>query len=64
MTLMNETISPIIDRDSPVPLYFQLKDALLTLIEDGQFQEGDPIPPERELGEKFQVSRIYMYIFS
>jgi GntR family transcriptional regulator len=47
-----------IDRNSPVPLYSQLKDALLMFIETGEFQEGDPIPTERELGEQFQVSRI------
>ncbi len=58
MILANGPTPLPIDRDSPVPLYFQLKDALLTLIQDGQLQEGDPIPTERELGERFQVSRI------
>ena len=53
------TLAPAnIDRSSPVPLYSQLKDALLMFIETGEFQEGDPIPTERELGEQFQVSRI------
>ena len=58
MASASELSQTVIDRDSPLPLYFQLKDALQTLIEDGQFQEGDPIPTERELGERFQVSRI------
>jgi len=53
------TLTPVnIDRSSPVPLYSQLKDALLMFIEAGEFKEGDPIPTERELGEQFQVSRI------
>ena len=58
MTVANKPTPTFIDRDSPVPLYFQLKDALLTLIHEGQLGEGDPIPTERELGERFQVSRI------
>ena len=58
MTFAGESISPVIDRDSPLPLYVQLKDALLRLIQIGHFQEGDSIPTERELGESFQVSRI------
>lgn len=59
MTFVNNKVSPfLVDRNSPIPLYFQLKDALLTLIKNGQFQEGDLIPTERELGEQFQVSRI------
>lgn len=47
-----------VSRDLPVPLYYQIREALLTLIKEGQLKEGDLIPTERELGEKFQVSRI------
>jgi GntR family transcriptional regulator len=47
-----------VDRDSPVPLYYQLRAALLNLIKEGRIKEGEPIPTERELGDKFQVSRI------
>ena len=47
-----------VDRNLPVPLYYQLREALLTLIKEGRLQEGDLIPTERELGERFQVSRI------
>ncbi len=47
-----------VDRSSPAPLYHQLREVLLTLIKEGQLQEGDLIPTERELGEKFEVSRI------
>jgi GntR family transcriptional regulator len=50
--------SLVIDRNSPVPLYDQLRAALLTLMRDGQLREGDPFPTEREIGESFQVSRI------
>ncbi len=58
MTLTSILSPTTVDRSSPVPLYFQLKDTLLTLIQEGKFKEGDLIPTERELGEKFQVSRI------
>src|SRR5574341_1099270 len=47
-----------VDRNLPVPLYYQLREALLTLIKEGRLKEGDLIPTERELGERFQVSRI------
>ena len=47
-----------IDRNSPMPLYSQLKEALLELVQAGRLQEGDLIPTEREIGEQFQVSRI------
>jgi GntR family transcriptional regulator len=47
-----------VDRSSPVPLYHQLREVLLTLIKEGRLQEGHLIPTERELGERFQVSRI------
>jgi GntR family transcriptional regulator len=47
-----------IDKTSPLPLYHQLTEALLSMIRDGELKEGDLIPTEREIGEKFQVSRI------
>ncbi len=47
-----------IDKDGPLPLYHQVREALLTLIIDGGLDEGSLIPTEREIGEKLQVSRI------
>jgi GntR family transcriptional regulator len=47
-----------IDHDSPLPLYSQLRERLLALMDHGQFQEGDPFPTERELVQKYGVSRI------
>ena len=47
-----------IDKDGPLPLYHQVREAILTLIVEGGLQEGSLIPTEREIGEKFQVSRI------
>lgn len=47
-----------IDRTLPVPLYSQLKEALLALIQSHALEVGDAIPSEQELGRRFRVSRI------
>ncbi len=58
MASFPEEIPLRVDHDSPLPLYSQLREALLALLKDGEFREGDSFPTERELGEKFEVSRI------
>jgi GntR family transcriptional regulator len=47
-----------IDKDAPLPLYHQVREALITLITVGELEEGSLIPTEREICEKLQVSRI------
>ncbi len=47
-----------VNRNSPIPLYSQLKNALLSSIQTGQFRTGDLFPTERELCETFKISRI------
>ena len=47
-----------VDRDAPMPLYHQLRDALLAPMRAGQWREGDPIPTEREICDAYNVSRI------
>lgn len=47
-----------IDRSAPEPLYYQLKQIILTQINQGIVKPGDLIPAERELIEKYQVSRM------
>ncbi|SHI63863.1 GntR family transcriptional regulator [Propionispora hippei] len=47
-----------VDKTSPVPLYYQLKNILVELIENEELQPDDPIPPERELCEYHGVSRM------
>jgi len=55
---MEQMFSAIkLDKDIPVPLYYQLKKQLLTLIEEGKLSEGDKLPPEKELCEQLGVSR-------
>lgn len=42
----------------PIPLYYQIKTRLLEQIETGQLKPGDRVPSERELTERFGVSRM------
>jgi GntR family transcriptional regulator len=49
---------PILKRGAPVPLYHQLKAALLRDIEAGCWRPGDRLPTEDALIERFQVSKI------
>lgn len=46
-----------ISRGSPVPLYHQLKQAVLERIEKGEWSAGDLIPPESALQEEYRLSR-------
>ena len=45
-------------REAPTPLYLQLKNALVADINDGQHKPHERFMSERELGEKFKVSRM------
>lgn len=46
-----------IEKNSPVPLYFQLKKAILTLFEKGYYKPGDKLPTEAEFCELLEISR-------
>ncbi len=46
-----------IDRNLPIPLYFQLKQLLLGKIDSGEFKEGDALPTEQQIQEMYQLSR-------
>lgn len=46
-----------IDKDTPVPLYYQIKQLILTAINEGQFKGGDMLPTELEFCEQCGVSR-------
>jgi len=47
-----------LQRKSPLPLYYQLKEKLLALVDDGVYKVGEMIPSERELCEKLRISRM------
>jgi len=49
---------PFLNRDAAVPLYHQLKTAILRDIEAGRWKPGDRLPTEDELIARFHVSKI------
>jgi GntR family transcriptional regulator len=48
----------MLKREAPTPLYLQLKNALIADIDAGQYKPHQRLMSERELGEKFKVSRM------
>ncbi len=47
-----------LNRDSVIPLYYQIQQRLLEGINLGELKAGDPIPSEQEISEKLGVSRM------
>ncbi len=47
----------LLDRESPVPLWFQIAECLRTVIETEQLKPGDRLDNEVDLSERFRVSR-------
>ncbi|MDF2720473.1 MAG: hypothetical protein K0Q59_148 [Paenibacillus sp.] len=47
-----------LERNHPTPLYEQLKQIIEQQIQEGKLEPGEQIPSERELCEKFDVSRV------
>lgn len=48
----------MINKNSPVPIYHQLEEAIKQQIENGHLKEEELIPSEREFAERFQISRM------
>jgi GntR family transcriptional regulator len=46
-----------IDKNSPIPYYYQLEQSLREKVENGQWKPGDNLPSEAELCSTFRVSR-------
>jgi GntR family transcriptional regulator len=47
----------MLDNNSPIPLYYQLKSFIENQIASGTWKPGEQIPSEAELCQQFQVSR-------
>ncbi|AEH51432.1 GntR family transcriptional regulator [Pseudothermotoga thermarum] len=47
----------MLDRNSPIPLYVQLRELIKEKILKGEWKEGEKIPGEYDLMEQYQVSR-------
>ena len=46
-----------LDKSVPIPLYYQLKKQILSLIENTELKEGELLPPENDLCKMLDVSR-------
>lgn len=53
LNIMNRTLN----KNIPIPLYYQLKEILLEYIRNHHTDFEEPIPPEVELSEHFGISR-------
>jgi len=47
-----------INRRTPIPRYYQIMEQLRSKIQEGAFAVGSALPPERELAEAYNVSRM------
>ncbi|SFF86802.1 GntR family transcriptional regulator [Halobacillus alkaliphilus] len=48
----------MIDKKSPLPIYYQIEEDIKQRISDGEYQPNDMIPSERILSENYAVSRM------
>ena len=55
MYIKNKNIE--LDKNIPVPLYYQLKQCIIGEIQNGNLKVGDSIPTEAEFSEKLGISR-------
>ena len=46
-----------LDKTTPVPLYFQLKELIIAEIKNGTYPKDSAIPTEKELSDMFDISR-------
>jgi len=47
-----------INKNSPLPLYYQLKESILNAVKNKEFEIGERLPSERELAEYHNISRM------
>ncbi|MGY4688717.1 GntR family transcriptional regulator [Salibacterium sp. K-3] len=48
----------MIDKNSPLPIYYQIQEMIRKKIDTGEWQPGDMLPSERIFSEDFDVSRM------
>ncbi|GAF22310.1 MULTISPECIES: GntR family transcriptional regulator [Shouchella] len=48
----------MIDKQSPIPIYYQIEELIHKQIEDGLLKPGDALPSEREFADRYQISRM------
>ena len=55
---MNNSTHAIVDPNSFMPLYIQISHILSRSIDEGLYKPGEKLPSEKELVERFGISRI------
>lgn len=50
-----------VDKEIPIPLYYQIVEQLRSYIRTGIYKPGERIPPERQLSEELGVSRMTVH---
>ena len=58
MTILDILRNYTIDKNSPVPVYYQIQNIIYELIKNKKIKRGDKIPTEEELCNLFGVSRM------
>ncbi|WP_328585902.1 GntR family transcriptional regulator [Rossellomorea aquimaris] len=48
----------LVNKKSPLPLYYQIEEHIKGMIDSGVLKPGDVLPSERELAEQFTISRM------
>jgi GntR family transcriptional regulator len=48
----------VVNKQSPLPLYYQIEEHIKGLIDSGGLKPGDVLPSEREFAESFNISRM------
>lgn len=48
----------MINKHSPLPIYYQLEQGIREMIEKGELEPGEMIPSEREWAERYDISRM------
>ncbi|MFS0636482.1 GntR family transcriptional regulator [Mesobacillus foraminis] len=48
----------MINKNSPIPIYYQLEEAIKDKIEKGELKPGEALPSEREYAEMYNISRM------
>jgi GntR family transcriptional regulator len=48
----------MINKNSPIPIYYQLEEIIKGLIEQGELKTGDMLPSEREYATQHEISRM------
>ncbi|MFE0506802.1 GntR family transcriptional regulator [Peribacillus butanolivorans] len=48
----------MIQKNSPLPIYYQLEEAIKEAIQNHELEPGEMIPSEREYTEKYEISRM------